>query len=99
MRDRPAQIWAGRGGVCGAYDFALGSLPCCISLWADHTGLYTPDKVIGTYPAVTEYGDVAAGPAAASVRVDVTCTTRVHHHNPMEPHAVIPKDVHSWWGW
>jgi xanthine dehydrogenase YagR molybdenum-binding subunit len=34
-------------------------------------------------------GDPAKGFAQADVRVDVTYTTPMHHHNPMEPFAVI----------
>lgn len=63
--------------------------PHDVSLRADHPGLYTPDQVNPNYPAVSEYGDVAAGLAAAAVRVDVTYTTPVHHHNAMEPHAAL----------
>jgi xanthine dehydrogenase YagR molybdenum-binding subunit len=60
-----------------------------VRLRADHPGLYTPEHVNPTYPAVSEYGDVAAGLAAAAVRVDVTYTTPVQHHNPIEPHAAL----------
>ena len=35
--------------------------PHDVRLRADHPGLYTPDKVNPNFPAVTEYGDVAAG--------------------------------------
>ena len=55
----------------------------------DHPGLYTPDKVNPGMPAVTSYGDVDAGLAAAAARVDVRYTTPVQHNNPMEPHAAL----------
>ncbi len=56
---------------------------------ADDPGLYTPEKVNPGMPAVTCYGDVDAGLAAAAARVDVTYTTPVQHNNPMEPHAAL----------
>jgi xanthine dehydrogenase YagR molybdenum-binding subunit len=40
-------------------------------------------------PTETRRGDVAAGLAAAKVRIDATYTTPVETHNPMEPHATI----------
>ncbi len=40
-------------------------------------------------PAQVTRGDVAAGLAAAKVRIDTTYTTPVETHNPMEPHATI----------
>jgi len=40
-------------------------------------------------PTQSSRGDVAAGLAAAKTRVDVTYTTPVETHNPMEPHATI----------
>jgi xanthine dehydrogenase YagR molybdenum-binding subunit len=63
--------------------------PHDVSLRADHPGLYTPDHLNANYPTVSEYGDVAASLAAAAVRVDVTYTTPVQHHNAMEPHAAL----------
>jgi xanthine dehydrogenase YagR molybdenum-binding subunit len=39
--------------------------------------------------AQTSRGDVAAGLAAATTRIDATYTTPVETHNPMEPHATI----------
>jgi xanthine dehydrogenase YagR molybdenum-binding subunit len=40
-------------------------------------------------PAQITRGDVAAGLAAAHVRIDTKYTTPVETHNPMEPHATI----------
>ena len=60
-----------------------------VGLREDHPGLYTPDKVNPGMPAVTSYGDVDAGLAAAAARVDVRYTTPVQHNNPMEPHAAL----------
>ena len=60
-----------------------------VGLREDHPGLYTPDKVNPGMPAVTFYGDVDAGLAAAAARVEVRYTTPVQHNNPMEPHAAL----------
>jgi xanthine dehydrogenase YagR molybdenum-binding subunit len=40
-------------------------------------------------PADTMLGDVEAGLAAATVRLDATYTTPMIHHNPMEPHTAV----------
>jgi xanthine dehydrogenase YagR molybdenum-binding subunit len=40
-------------------------------------------------PAEVIRGDVASGLGAAKTRIDVTYTTPVETHNPMEPHATI----------
>ena len=60
-----------------------------VLLRADHPALYRPEKINPDFPTDTGYGDVAAGLAAAAVRVAVTYTTPVQHNNPMEPHAAI----------
>ena len=60
-----------------------------VALRADHPDLYRPEKINPGLPTDTGYGDVAAGLAAATARVDVTYTTPVQHNNPMEPHAAI----------
>jgi xanthine dehydrogenase YagR molybdenum-binding subunit len=47
---------------------------------------YHPEKAGGD-DAETRRGDVAAGLAAAAVRLEETYTTPLETHNPMEPHA------------
>ncbi len=49
---------------------------------------FAPSKVWGAAPD-TRKGDVAAGLAAADVRVDATYVTAVQHHNSMEMHATV----------
>ena len=49
---------------------------------------YKPKAVMDKPPDVT-WGDPGAGERAADVRVDVTCTTPMQSHNPLEPHATI----------
>ncbi len=49
---------------------------------------FTPTKVWGAAPE-TKHGDVAAGLAAADVRVDATYVTQVQHHNSMELHSTV----------
>ena len=43
----------------------------------------------GARPPDSRRGDPEAAFAAALVKIDVTYTTPVEHHNPMEPHATI----------
>ena len=43
----------------------------------------------GARPPDSRRGDPEAAFAAAPVKIDVTYTTPVEHHNPMEPHATI----------
>ena len=40
-------------------------------------------------PGDQSWGEVEAGLAAASVKIDAVYTTPIQHHNPMEPHATI----------
>lgn len=63
--------------------------PHDVRLRADHPGLYTPEKVNPSFPAVTERGDVAAALAQAAVSIDRTYSTPTQHNNPMEPHAAL----------
>lgn len=50
---------------------------------------FVPPAVGPGYPAVIEHGDVAAGLAAASHRVEATYDTPPQYHNAMEPHAIV----------
>ena len=59
-----------------------------------HVGLdtgvsFVPPAVGAGYPGIIDLGDVAAGLAAASHRVDATYDTPAQYHNAMEPHAVV----------
>jgi xanthine dehydrogenase YagR molybdenum-binding subunit len=51
-----------------------------------------PPKQQGREPAVNTRGDIAASLAKSIATVDVTYTTPIQNHNPMEPHATI-----AWW--
>jgi xanthine dehydrogenase YagR molybdenum-binding subunit len=42
-------------------------------------------------PGDQSWGNVEAGLAQASAKVDQVYTTPIHHHNPMEPHATIAR--------
>ncbi|MFC4999887.1 xanthine dehydrogenase family protein molybdopterin-binding subunit [Dactylosporangium cerinum] len=53
----------------------------------DHPALYQPVQVNAGYPARSAIGDIDAGLAAATVRVDATYRTPAEHHCAMEPHA------------
>jgi xanthine dehydrogenase YagR molybdenum-binding subunit len=54
---------------------------------AGKAGAYPPSG--GRSKPDSSKGDVAAGLAAADVRVEQTYTTPIENHNPMEPHATI----------
>jgi xanthine dehydrogenase YagR molybdenum-binding subunit len=51
-----------------------------------------PPKQQGREPADSNRGDIAASLAKSTAIVDVTYTTPIQNHNPMEPHATI-----AWW--
>jgi xanthine dehydrogenase YagR molybdenum-binding subunit len=51
-----------------------------------------PPKSPGREPATQTRGDIAAGQAKGTVKVDETYTTPFQHHNPMEPHGTL-----AWW--
>ncbi|WP_075793680.1 xanthine dehydrogenase family protein molybdopterin-binding subunit [Massilia putida] len=50
--------------------------------------LHPPDKVL-TEETDTKRGDLQAGLLSGSARIDVTYTTPIEHHNPLETHATI----------
>ena len=51
-----------------------------------------PPKQPGRQQADSSRGDMNAAMAKAAAKVDVTYTTPIQNHNPMEPHATI-----AWW--
>ena len=50
---------------------------------------FLPPVVGPGMPAVHNHGDVAAGMAAAPVRMEATYETPAQYHNAMEPHAIV----------
>jgi xanthine dehydrogenase YagR molybdenum-binding subunit len=61
--------------------------PARVGLDSDES--FVPPAVgVGT-PAAVQHGDVAAGLAAASIRIDATYETSPQYHNAMEPHAIV----------
>jgi xanthine dehydrogenase YagR molybdenum-binding subunit len=50
---------------------------------------YVPPVVGLANPAVVEHGDVDAGLAGASKRIEAIYETPSQYHNPMEPHAIV----------
>ncbi len=55
----------------------------------DVSGSFVPPGVGVGNPAEVHHGDVEAGLAAASVRMDATYETPAQYHNAMEPHAIV----------
>jgi xanthine dehydrogenase YagR molybdenum-binding subunit len=51
-----------------------------------------PPKAQGREPAENKRGDIAASLANSTAIIDVTYTTPIQNHNPMEPHATL-----AWW--
>jgi xanthine dehydrogenase YagR molybdenum-binding subunit len=51
-----------------------------------------PPKQPGREPAENKRGDIEASLAKSTTTVDVTYTTPIQNHNPMEPHATL-----AWW--
>jgi xanthine dehydrogenase YagR molybdenum-binding subunit len=51
-----------------------------------------PPKQPGREPADATRGDIATSLTNSPVTIDVTYTTPIQNHNPMEPHATI-----AWW--
>ncbi len=54
----------------------------------DGDSFIPPAVGVGSPPAVA-HGDVAAGLAAATHRIEATYETATQFHNPMEPHAIV----------
>jgi xanthine dehydrogenase YagR molybdenum-binding subunit len=50
---------------------------------------FVPQAVGVGSPALEELGDVAAGLAAATRRIEATYETPAQYHNPIEPHAIV----------
>ena len=62
--------------------------PAKVDFEAERSNAYAPDKINGA-PPDTNRGDIEAGLAAATHRVESAYTTPFQHHNPMEPHATL----------
>ncbi|HSS02551.1 MAG TPA: xanthine dehydrogenase family protein molybdopterin-binding subunit, partial [Kofleriaceae bacterium] len=71
------------GLVTAEYD----AEPAIADLEGDLASSYIPEIGNPRAPAQNKRGDVAAGLAAARTRLDVTYSTPVETHNPMETHA------------
>jgi xanthine dehydrogenase YagR molybdenum-binding subunit len=63
------------------------TLPARVGLDAGES--FVPAAVGVGNPSQMKRGDVAAGLAAASKRVDATYETPIQYHNAMEPHAIV----------
>ncbi len=55
----------------------------------DSSESFTPPAVGVGNPSEVHHGDIEAGLAAASVRIDATYETAAQYHNAMEPHAIV----------
>ena len=55
----------------------------------DSTESFTPQTVGAGNPAAEVHGDVEAGLAQASVRVEAVYETPAQYHNAMEPHCIV----------
>lgn len=62
--------------------------PAMVDFEQARQSLHPPDKVLAE-DTDTKRGDLHAGLLAGSARIDVTYTTPVEHHNPLETHATI----------
>jgi xanthine dehydrogenase YagR molybdenum-binding subunit len=62
-------------------------LPARVGL--DSSESFVPPAVGVGNPSEIRRGDVEAGFAAASRRIDATYETPAQYHNPMEPHAIV----------
>jgi xanthine dehydrogenase YagR molybdenum-binding subunit len=63
------------------------ALPARVGLDADES--FVPPAVGVGNPSEMHRGDVEAGLAAASKRIDATYETPAQYHNAMEPHAIV----------
>jgi xanthine dehydrogenase YagR molybdenum-binding subunit len=63
------------------------TLPARVGLDADES--FVPAAVGVGNPSEMHRGDVKAGLAAASKRIDATYETSAQYHNAMEPHAIV----------
>jgi xanthine dehydrogenase YagR molybdenum-binding subunit len=55
----------------------------------DSDASFVPPAVGVGNPAEVHHGDVVAGLAAASIRIEATYETPPQYHNAMEPHAIV----------
>ncbi len=62
-------------------------LPARLGLDAGES--FVPPAIGIGNPAEVRHGDIAAGLAAASKRIDATYETPAQYHNAMEPHAIV----------
>ncbi len=63
------------------------TLAARIGLDADES--FVPAAIGIGNPAEVRHGDIEAGLAAASKRIEATYETSAQYHNPMEPHAIV----------
>ena len=63
------------------------ALPARVGL--DSSESFVPSAVGVGNPTENRHGDVEAGLAAASKRIDATYETPAQYHNAMEPHAIV----------
>ena len=62
--------------------------PPALDFEGERVRAYKPKEAARKPPDVA-WGDMDAGQRAAEVQIDVTCTTPMQSHNPIEPHATI----------
>ena len=61
--------------------------PARVGLDANET--FVPEAVGPGHPSMAHRGDIKAGLAAASKRIEATYETAPQYHNAMEPHAIV----------
>jgi xanthine dehydrogenase YagR molybdenum-binding subunit len=62
--------------------------PAVLDFEQAREAVHPPDKVLAE-ETDTKRGDLHAGLLSGSARIDVTYTTPIEHHNPLETHATI----------